>query len=271
LHDRIFLLRNAETLKVLQIAHVPGLALFVQLFDGRDLLVRHANTAEELRVPLEPGVHARPEEVIMYGSGCLGYDMGDGAAKFFSIALGFPVRMLYIGDSRRSVLGSVAPRETELQITFADCAPIMLTNAMSLADGMDMSKFRPNVVVARDDGTEDVSAFEEDFWAEVLVAGRHSVALTANCARCTSLNVDYETGGWVPADQQPLKRLMRNRRVDPGMRYSPIFGRYGYLPEVPGGGVEFAVGDRVTVVKRNAERTVFCRSAPPPRTCLRFC
>lgn len=260
LHDRIFLLRNAETLKVLQIAHVPALALFVQSFEGEGLLVRHATTAQELHVPLEPRDCAQSEkEVVMYGSGCPAYDMGDDAARFFSTPLGFPVRMLYIGNSRRPVLGSPAPSGAELNITFADCAPIMLTNAVSLADGMKMFVFRPNVVVAPDDdGAEDVSAFEEDFWAEVVVARKHSIVLTANCGRCTSLNVDYKTGQWLPSDQQPLKRLMRDRRVDPGMKYSPVFGRYGYLPDVPEGGVEIAVGDRVEVVKRNAERTEFC-------------
>lgn len=42
--------------------------------------------------------------------------------------------------------------------------------------------------------------------------------------------IDYTTGAPVAPSRQPLKLLMRDRRVDPGMRYSPVFGRYGFLP-----------------------------------------
>lgn len=51
----------------------------------------------------------------------------------------------------------------------------------------------------------------------------------ADC-RCLSTQVDYTTGASVAPARQPLKLLMRDRRVDSGVRYSPVFGRYGFIP-----------------------------------------
>lgn len=44
-----------------------------------------------------------------------------------------------------------------------------------------------------------------------------------------SLQLDYTTGAAVAPDRQPLKHLMRDRRIDPGMKYNPVFGRYGMI------------------------------------------
>lgn len=97
--------------------------------------------------------------------------------------------------------------------------------------------------------------------------------LTSNCARCSSLNVDYATGMQAAGELgEVLKRLSKDRRVDPGTKYSPVFGRYAFLGQLgneksPGGSVDagdedegavrIAVGDEVTVARRNAERTVW--------------
>ncbi|KAK7754056.1 hypothetical protein SLS62_003902 [Diatrype stigma] len=100
-----------------------------------------------------------------------------------------------------------------------------------------------------DDGTgrsrgrssTSLKPYEEDYWAELLVrsgsGGRDGprLALTANCARCVSINIDYETGR--PAEGERgsvLKKLMKDRRVDTGNKWSPIFGRYAFLLLTPG-------------------------------------
>lgn len=79
--------------------------------------------------------------------------------------------------------------------------------------------------------------------------------------RCTSLNVDYDTGKpGEGAKGEVLKALQKDRRVDPGHKYSPVFGRYGFLQRGEDGVVKDAVlsvGDKVEVTKRNVERTVF--------------
>lgn len=138
--------------------------------------------------------------------------------------------------------------------------------------------------------------YEEDYWAELLVGGSGSgrsddgprLALTANCARCVSINIDYETGR--PAEGERgsvLKKLMKDRRVDTGNKWSPIFGRYAFLlptasaarqqpqqqdDEGEEGGDEdvvagaeadataaadIAVGDEVRVTRRSSDRDVW--------------
>jgi hypothetical protein len=50
--------------------------------------------------------------------------------------------------------------------------------------------------------------------------------------------------------------MQRDRRVDPGMKYSPVFGRYCFLTEEDGESV-VRVGDEVVVRRVNEERTKF--------------
>ncbi|KAI1113139.1 hypothetical protein F5Y14DRAFT_231350 [Nemania sp. NC0429] len=185
----------------------------------------------------------------------------------------------------------------EERLTFSEIAPFLVTSGASLRDvssrlpegeEMDMRRFRPNIVVDEEDpqqeqateeeGGEGLKAWEEDYWAELSVSRgtegggggggggggeqeqcHYRFALTANCGRCTSINIDYETGR--QAEGEPgivLKKLMADRRVDEGNKYAPIFGRYGFLLPGEGGGgrdgddgvVEVAVGDEIRVTKR---------------------
>ncbi|KAI0428088.1 MOSC domain-containing protein [Xylaria sp. FL1042] len=166
------------------------------------------------------------------------------------------------------------------QLTFNECAPFLVASKASLRDvsrrlpegeEMDMRRFRPNIVVDADpqdpEKEEALAAWDEDYWAELAVtrgtAGReHRLALTANCGRCISINIDYDTGR--PSEGEPgivLKKLMADRRVDEGNKWTPIFGRYAFLApkqeeeeETSGDGdddgVEIAVGDEIHVTKR---------------------
>ncbi|KAK8059577.1 hypothetical protein PG996_009507 [Apiospora saccharicola] len=188
-------------------------------------------------------------------------------------------------------------------LTFNEAAPYLVASQASLRDvssrlppgeTADMMRFRPNIVV---DGDE-VTCWDEDYWGELLVSpsscngggggdeerskqdkddigGRNStctLALTANCGRCLSINIDYETGRMAEGEAgMVLKKLMRDRRVDAGHKWSPIFGRYAHLlPSLKAdavitaaghqdalAGAVIAVGDEVKVTKRNAERTVW--------------
>ncbi|KAB8345927.1 hypothetical protein FH972_022980 [Carpinus fangiana] len=187
-------------------------------------------------------------------------------------------------QQQSSWLGSITSRATEMllgstadseedrsyEITFADCAPYLVVSDASVQDAssrlpegqeMDVTKFRPNIVVA---GAP--AAFEEDFWRELRFNPSGAAQdgedddsvttlnCTANCLRCASLNVDYATGEFNKTDGM-LKKLQRDRRVDPGMPYSPCFGRYSFLENADAR--EIKVGDEVMVSKRNEARTVF--------------
>ncbi|PYH41860.1 MOSC domain protein [Aspergillus saccharolyticus JOP 1030-1] len=158
-----------------------------------------------------------------------------------------------------------ARRHKEERITFADTAPYLLVSATSVDNvserlegglGIDVTKFRPNIVVA---GAQE--AFEEDFWAEAMIGsnqeGKARLLLTANCVRCQSLNVDYATGAMAEGEMgKVLKKLMKDRRVDKGAKFSPVFGRYVFLDD-ESEGQRVQIGDEVVVTRRIKERMVY--------------
>jgi len=170
------------------------------------------------------------------------------------------------------------PRD-DVGLTFADCAAYLVVTEESLrdvssrlSDGMDMdiTKFRPNIVLS---GASE--AYEEDYWGAITISNdsgkEHSqdskIILTANCGRCVSINIDYSTGQAAKGEEGTvLKKMMKDRRIDKGNKYSPIFGRYGFL-ESSGVVQTIAVGDGVTVSKVNQERTTFGKPSFGNRDC----
>ncbi|KAL7269457.1 hypothetical protein RUND412_007883 [Rhizina undulata] len=252
---------------------------------------------KEITIPLEWDVEAvgmLKVEVNMHKSQCDAWVMEKQFGEFFSRAFDYEVRLLWLGTSNgRKVLGNVPPgavqenvqgtgswwgklsnavigaadESPDWRIGFADCAPLMISTISSLmtveqlVGKTDMKKFRPNIVLALENG-EKGEAWDEDYWGALTLGEGVEVVLTANCARCKSINVDFATGKQLPSTKQPLKALMKDRRIDPGMKYSPIFGRYGFVSRkslATSGGVKVRAGDSVSVLKRNNERTVFCK------------
>lgn len=248
-----------------------------------------------ITVPLQPDTaELDPFDVDMHGSRTTGFNMGDHYNSWFTSCFGYPVVFVYIGSNRRpvlfpefqaqpqqsswlssiastvsSLLGSAEEKENnDERIGFQDVAPYLFVSQTSsdvvsqwLPEGeeMDISKFRPNVVLS---GSRE--AWEEDYWGEVTIIPtsseddeRHeiTVPLVHNCIRCASLNIDFATGK--PGSGKTgevLKMLQKDRRVDKGKKYSAVFGRYGFLK---GEGGIVSLGNEVRVSKRNAERTVF--------------
>lgn len=260
------------------------------------ILVTHRppeGDATSIEIPLEPDTSSLTEvEVIMHRSPTKAYCMDKRYNDWLSARFGFDVILAYLGSNYRKVLmstshnigatpgkswfssvsgianaltGSTTVEEQKKQITFADCAPYLVVSERSmddvhnrLPDGllMDITKFRPNVIIA---GAQD--AWEEDYWGEIKINDSVVIECIHNCNRCKSINIDYETGkpGLSPAGKM-LAKLQSDRRVDPGAKYSPIFGRYSFL----GGNSEgqtIKVGDEVVVSKRNDSRTTFGKCA----------
>lgn len=198
-------------------------------------------------------------------------------------------------SSQRSQTGG-----SEEGITFADMAPYLVVTEESLHDvsarlgegvDMDVTKFRPNIVLSG-----SAKPWEEDFWGGLTIIAKDvngdvydhdddkngdvqcnhrimELVLTSNCARCRSINVDYETGKQGTGETgSVLRKLMGDRRVDKGMKYSPVFGRYAFLVPPPtsmmttygqprperaaGRRSKISVGDEVFVSKRNESRTI---------------
>jgi uncharacterized protein YcbX len=236
-------------------------------------------------IPLKPKTESLEEiEVTMHHSATQAYKMEKKYNDLFSSCFGFDCILVYLADERKVLFGkngnarapastngwfsSITQRATELvtgaddkKITFADCAPYLIVSEKSMDDvhnrmqdgePYDISKFRPNIVVS---GAEEV--WEEDFWGELTIGGKTKILCEHNCGRCKSLNIDYATGkpGTGEAGSM-LKKLSSNRRVDPGCKWSPVFGRYSFLhPSCDGHAIN--VGDEVVVSKRNDDRTAF--------------
>ena len=181
-------------------------------------------------------------------------------------------RITFVGWNPSSTqgVGEEAGEREDDGITFADCAAYLVVSQTSVdnvsarlpgEEEMDVTKFRPNIVVS---GAE--TAFEEDFWGELMIGEEGiKVVLTSNCVRCRSLNVDYATGSYGTGESgKVLQKLMADRRVDKGAKYSPAFGRYGFLvrnhmhagEKAPT--AKIRIGDRVEVSKILSERSTFC-------------
>ncbi|KAK7727401.1 hypothetical protein SLS57_002873 [Botryosphaeria dothidea] len=239
---------------------------------------------DSLEIPLQPDAAGLPEvEIVMHQSPTKGFDMGSPYSDWFSKCLGYSVKLIYLGDHRRQVLMSRSPDQKQSKswlssiasnipligseekdtVTFQDCAAYLVVSQTSLQnvsarlpDGfeMDVTKFRPNIVI---EGADE--PWDEDYWGEFAV-GDASVTLTHNCVRCSSINIDYATGkpGTGPTGEV-LKKLQKDRRVDTGAKWSPVFGRYGF-PGSNDEGKRVSVGDKVKILKRNKERTTFGES-----------
>ncbi|KAM5348131.1 hypothetical protein ACJ41O_007955 [Fusarium nematophilum] len=297
-HDRRFMLCRVEEsgkLSKMQLSKYPECGLFAQeIVDGK-IQVRYLAPTEPLvpwrpeqetvlEVPVDPELESLGKaDVNLHQSLVMAYRMGTKYDAWFSACFGFPTALVFIGDGRRPVLGTFSPKAQEVPgswlsslakyftgnggeadgedwLAFSDCAPYLVATEQSLNNvsarlaecDVDMRAMRPNVVL---DGE---TAWDEDFWAELSVNGVHSLTLTKNCNRCTSLNVDYDTGRTAEGERGTvLKKLSSDRRVDIGAKYSPVFGRYGFLTSKPGNDAAVSIGDDVEVTERRTERSVW--------------
>ena len=239
-----------------------------------------------LEIPLVPDTNKLETfDVNMHRSPTKAFKMPAEYNSWFSSCFGYNVILVYLGDNRRHVLfEEMIPKKSDSwlstisqnlpsfgpiglqdeQITFADCAPYLIVSKTSLAqvssrlpDGeeMDVTKFRPNIVV---EGAE--KPWEEDFWAKIRINDA-DIITQHNCVRCKSLNIDYKTGlpGLGPSGEV-LKKLQKDRRVDKGSKWSPVFGRYSFWNPRNGEKI-LSVGDKVTIQKLNHERTTWSKTS----------
>ena len=250
----------------------------------RGLQPKGVTDSKRLVVPLEPDTaNLKETHICMHGSETTGYDTGKPYNEWFSECLGLDVELLYVGLNRRRVLGNLSPNsqtaghesswtslfqkavtrdDHEQGLGLSDVAAVLVVSETSLdhvtrrlPEGMkgDIRKFRPNIVIS---GAE--TEFAEDYWRELDNSG-NKVLLTQNCNRCVSLNLDYDSGTFSTGPEgKVLANLSKDRHIDPGARYSPTFGRYGFFHR-DAHQKNLVVGDKVKVTGTNGERTTFSK------------
>ncbi|KAH7381535.1 hypothetical protein BKA66DRAFT_512434 [Pyrenochaeta sp. MPI-SDFR-AT-0127] len=248
--------------------------------------LEYTGSEHQIRFPLRPDVKDLTKiHLDLHGSATDAYDMGEEIQAFFTKYLGFETHLVYIGTNSRVVLGSGAPNgplalskkspytapfrrllpsfiapQTET-ITFQDIGQYLVVTTESNAEvssrldkgvDMDITKFRPNIIVSG-----SPAAYDEDYWAQLVFPGNIKMEFGGTCWRCQAITVDYSTGQKAEGNEGEVwKKLAKDRRVDKGWKYGPVFGKYSYtsLGDV---GREIRAGDEVVLTRRNKERPVF--------------
>lgn len=297
-HDRTFKLlqKTSDGYKNMAVSRYPEMTQFLQEIDNDTIIVNYrafgnAEKIKTLKIPLVPDSEKlEPFDVNLHNSPTAAFRMPEKYNAWFSECFGYEVVLVYLGDNKRAVLfenmqplepdpltrflkkyvpfaGSYVEKMMGLhqneqwKISFADCAPYLITSHTSLEDvssrlpegeEMDMTKFRPNIVIKG-----AFEAYQEDYWGKIKINNNAEIIMAHNCVRCKSINIDYETGkqGTGPSGEV-LKKLQSDRRIDIGAKWSPVFGRYSFWdPKYKSQTVR--VGDRVNVTKVNEGLTVW--------------
>lgn len=285
--------------KHMAIGKCPEMSQFLQSMDQDSVTVTYraygvSEKSRSIEIPLQPDCEKLDTlQYTMHSSPTSAFKMPQKYSAWFSECFGYPVVLAYIGDNRRAVLfQNMQPVEADpltrflkkhvpftgpyvekimglhqneqWKITFADCAPYLICSQTSLDDvssrlpegtEMDMTKFRPNIVIKG-----AFEAYQEDYWGKVKINNNVELTMAHNCGRCKSINVDYETGkDGAGATGEVFKKLQKDRRIDIGAKWSPVFGRYSFW-DPKKQSQTLKVGDRVNVTKVNEGLTVWSKS-----------
>jgi uncharacterized protein YcbX len=165
-------------------------------------------------------------------------DAGDEAAAWISDLLKKQMRIaVWKKQSRYS-------NKYQLETSFADASPILVTTQASIQQVCkwghiepNVRRFRPNIVL---DGVE---AFAEDGWRKLQI-GNLTLEILDPCVRCILTTKQPDTGE-THSEKQPIKALMENRVNDAG---HPIFGVNATLLG-PTSNLVISIGDEVTLIE----------------------
>ena len=187
---------------------LPQMALIKTNLD-RERLTLSTKGMPNLTIPFEP---SQPETVqaTIWDDECTAQRVGQAADTWLSTVLKQTCRLVYLPDeNRRSVDQDYAEREDE--VGFADGFPFLLIGSASLdelnrrlvAPGIEMRRFRPNLVVQTD------TPHIEDQWRRITI-GEIPFRLPKPCSRCAIPTVDPDTG--IRDGGEPIKTLATYRK-----------------------------------------------------------
>jgi uncharacterized protein YcbX len=215
-HDREWMLVTEEGQFLTQ-REFPCMALITPRPIGNSLRVR-APALPDLLLPLAWNPDAAVREVRIWDDLVDALDCGDGAAAWFSDAIGSRCRLVRF---RRETVRPTSVKWTggvPSQTRFADGYPLLLIGQSSLDDlnarlqaagrsPLPIDRFRPNLVV------DGLASFEEDYLAS-LAAGPVEIRPVKPCARCPIPSIDQATGVPGPDPLDILQTYRANPRLD---------------------------------------------------------
>jgi uncharacterized protein len=202
-HDRRWMLIDAAGQFLTQ-RELPGMALLDQSLEAENLVVKHRQKTElgALKLSLQP----KPGEwieVVVWDDTCTAHFVDAAADEWFSQALGFKCRLVYMPESSQRVVDQRYAQTNDIT-SFSDGFPYLLANLNSLADlnqrlaqAVGIERFRPNLVI---DGLE---AWSEDGLKSFKLGEAHFHS-TKPCARCQVITIDPQTAS---SGKEPLKTL----------------------------------------------------------------
>jgi uncharacterized protein YcbX len=235
--DRRLMLVDAGNRFISQ-REIPGLAAIVPTLDGSTLVVSTPGR-ESFRIPLD--LDASLRNVSVWGNDDIAAaDQGDGAARWFSDAIGVSCRLVAFGTSAHNSIDAEFSPRADAETAFTDGYPIMAVLQESLddlntrlADPVPMQRFRPSVVIS------GAPAWSEDDWTAMKL-GAIDCDVVKPCARCVITTTDQVTGVR-HGRQEPLRTLAEFRTI-PGL--GAIFGQ-NIVPRATG---VLCVGDAVELM-----------------------
>ncbi|HEY0780441.1 MAG TPA: MOSC N-terminal beta barrel domain-containing protein [Gemmatirosa sp.] len=245
--DRRWMLVDADGRFLTQREHAALALGRVALGDGAALTLS-VPALPPLRVT-PPPADAPRERVTIFGDVVDAVPAAPEAHAWASTWLGAPTRLVYMPDDARR---AVDPRYAgpDDRTAFTDGYPVLVASTASLDDlnarlvatgatPVGMDRFRPNIVVAADEG-EALAPYAEDDWRALRLGDGVRLAVVKPCARCVVTTIDQESAG---RSREPLRTLAEYRRAGTKV----LFAQNAV---VRAGGV-LRIGDAVTAATRS--------------------
>ncbi|MCC5932464.1 MAG: MOSC domain-containing protein [Cyclobacteriaceae bacterium] len=236
LHDRRFMLIDENGLFISQREHA-SMALFAveQLQD--QLKIFHRQKTEDCVFVKSEYYEGEATEVQIWDDQCKAIIMPASVNDWFSDKLKMNCRMVYMPeDSIRLADPDYVPETNK--VSFADAFPYLLVTSASLhqvsekaGQTMDVSRFRPNLVIDND------IPFEEDSWKKIAI-GECVFRIVKPCARCVVTTIDQQTS---KKGKEPLQSMAGYRKKGNKILFGQnlIAENYGWI----------SIGDKIEILE----------------------
>lgn len=221
--DRAWMVVDAQG-EFLSQRSLPRMALIRPQL-GAQTLTLMAPGAAPLSIPFQatgPVVQVR-----VWKDSVPAWDMGDGAAQWFSAFLGQACRLVRFDPAQRRLSSMDWTGGVEAANQFSDGYPILLASEASLAElnqrltaaghhAVGMERFRANVVLA---GGESHDEDRVDLLRIRVDAGEVHLQPVKPCARCPIPDIDPATAESHPAVGDTLRTYRQDARVGGGITF----------------------------------------------------